>query len=94
MLLLTGRDVWEGIVKLGWLSGSYDPKTNRQCANADALAALLNQVLGKRQNWLPDLVETEDAMREWEASTCCGSTSSSICTATRSWVSTPQLSVR
>jgi hypothetical protein len=69
MLLLTGRDVWEGIVKLGWLSGSYDPKTNRQCANADALAALLNQVLGKRQNWLPDLVETEDAMREWEAST-------------------------
>jgi hypothetical protein len=30
MLLLTGRDVWEAIVKLGWVSGSYDPKTNRQ----------------------------------------------------------------
>ena len=69
MLLLTGRDVWEAIVKLGWLSGSYDPKTNRHCANADALAGLLNQVLGKRQNWLPNLVETEDAMQEWEAST-------------------------
>ena len=49
MLLLTGRDVWEAIVKLGWVSGSYDPKTNRQCANADALAGLLNQVLGKPQ---------------------------------------------
>jgi hypothetical protein len=94
MLLLTGRDVWEGIVKLGWLSGSYDPETNRQCANADALAALLCQVLGKRQNWLPNLVETEDAMQEWEASTCCGSTSSSIYPATRSWASTLRLSVR
>jgi hypothetical protein len=69
MLLLTGAEVWEAIVKLGWVSGSYDPKTNRYCANADALAGLLNQVLGKCQNWLPNLVETEDAMREWEAST-------------------------
>jgi hypothetical protein len=69
MLLLTGRDVWEAIVKLGWQSGSYDPKTNRHCANAEALAGLLDQVLGKRQNWLPNLVENEDAMQEWEAST-------------------------
>jgi hypothetical protein len=63
MLLPTGRDVWEGIAKLGWLSGSCDPKTNRQCANADALAALLSQVHGKIQNWLPNLLETEDAIQ-------------------------------
>jgi len=69
--------------EVGWLSGSYDPNTNRQCANADALAAVLSPVLGKRQNWLPNLVETEDAMREWEASTCCGSTSSSNYPASR-----------
>src|SRR5258708_40229820 len=69
MLLLTGRDVWEAIVKLGWQSGSYDPKTNRHCANAEALAGLLDQVLSKRQNWLPNLVENEDAMQEGEAST-------------------------
>jgi hypothetical protein len=33
------------------------------------MALLLNEVLGKRQNWLPDLLETEDSMRAWEAST-------------------------
>jgi hypothetical protein len=30
---------------------------------------LLSQVLGKNQNWLPNLLETEDAMQEWGAST-------------------------
>ena len=35
---LTGRDVWEAIVKAGLLSGPYDPKTNRHCATADVLA--------------------------------------------------------
>jgi len=54
---------------MGWLSGPYAPKTNRHCANADVLAGLLNELLEKRQSWLPNLVATEDAMRTWEAST-------------------------
>jgi hypothetical protein len=33
------------------------------------LAGLLNEVLSNRQNWLRNLLETEDAMRRWEAST-------------------------
>jgi hypothetical protein len=43
MLPLKGRDVWEAIVKMGWLSCSYDPQTNRHFANADALAGLLKR---------------------------------------------------
>jgi hypothetical protein len=66
---LTGRDVWEAIVKMGWLSGPYDPRANRFCANADALAAQLNDLLEKRQSRLPNLVATEDAIRTWEANT-------------------------
>jgi hypothetical protein len=66
---LTGKDVWGAIVKMGWVSGPYDPKTNLHCANADVLAGVLNEVLGKRQSWLPNLIATEDAMRLWEAST-------------------------
>ncbi len=66
---LTGKDVWEAVVKAGLSSGPYEPRTNRQCANADVLAGLLNEVLRRRHNWLPNLLETEDAMRLWEAST-------------------------
>ena len=66
---LTGKDVWDAIVKAGFLSGPYDPRKNRHCSNADVLARLLNEVLSKRHNWLPNLLETEDAMRLWEAST-------------------------
>jgi hypothetical protein len=63
---LTGRDVWEANVKLGLMSGPYDPKTDRYCANADRIAGLLNEVLGKQEsNWLPKLLQTEDAMRAW-----------------------------
>jgi len=68
-MLLTGKDVWDAIVKAGFLSGPYDPRKNRQCANADVLAGLLNEMLSRRANWLPNLLETEDAMRLWEAST-------------------------
>jgi hypothetical protein len=68
-MLLTGKDVWEAIVKAGFLSGPYDPTTNRRCAYADVLAGLLNEVLSRRHNWLPNVLETEDAMRRWEAST-------------------------
>jgi hypothetical protein len=68
-MLLTGKDVWEAIVKAGLSSGPYDPKTNIRCANADVLANLLNEVLSRDHNWLPNLLETEDAMRRWEAST-------------------------
>ena len=60
---LTGKDVWEAIVKAGLLSGPYEPRTNRLCANADMLAGLLNETLSKRENWLPNLLGTEDAMR-------------------------------
>jgi len=67
---LTGKDVWEAIVKLGLMSGPYDPKTNRYCANADRIAALLNEVLAKQESgWLPNVMQTEDAMRTWEANT-------------------------
>ena len=45
---LTGKDVWDSIVKAGFLSGPYDPKRNRYCANADVLAGLLNEVLSRR----------------------------------------------
>ncbi len=61
-----GRDVWEANVKLGLMSGPYDPKTNRYCANANRIAGLLNEVLGKQESkWLPKLMQTEDAMRAW-----------------------------
>jgi 2C-methyl-D-erythritol 2,4-cyclodiphosphate synthase len=33
------------------------------------MAALLNEIINKRHTWLPDLIETEDAMRAWEAAT-------------------------
>jgi hypothetical protein len=66
---LTGKDVWDAIVKLGWMTGRYDPKTNRSCANADNIAKLLNEVLTKGQSWLPRVDQTEDAMRVWEANT-------------------------
>jgi len=66
---LTGKDVWDAIVKLGLMSGPYDPRTNRYCANAENIAGQLNEVLAKRQSWLSNLVETEDAMRVWEANT-------------------------
>ena len=66
---LTGKDVWDAIVKAGFLSGPYDPRTNRSCANADVLARLLNDALSRRANWLPNLLQTEDAMREREATT-------------------------
>jgi hypothetical protein len=38
-------------------------------ANADVLAGLLNEALSKRENWLPNLLGTEDAMRVWQEST-------------------------
>jgi hypothetical protein len=66
---LTGKDVWEVGVKMGWANGRYDPSTNGLAARADVMAALLNETLAKRQNWLPELLETEDAMRAWEART-------------------------
>jgi len=68
---LTGKDVWEAIVRLGLVaSGPYDPKTNRHCTNADRIAGLLNEVLRKQESGrLPNVMSTEDAMRTWEANT-------------------------
>lgn len=68
-MLLTGKDVWEAIVKAGLSSGPYEPRKDQRCANADVLAGLLNVALSKRQNILPDLLETEDSIRRWEANT-------------------------
>ena len=61
--MLTGKDVWDAIVKLGLRSGPYDLRTNPYCRNAENIARLLNEVLTKRQSLVPSLVETEDAMR-------------------------------
>jgi hypothetical protein len=66
---LTGKDVWDAIVKGGLSSGPYEPSANRRCANAGVLAALLNEVLSRRDDWLPSRLQTEDAIRLWEAST-------------------------
>src|SRR6266481_5389169 len=60
---------WDAIVQLGLLRGPYDSRTNPHCANAEKIARLLDEVLTKRQNWLPSLVETDDAMRTWEVNT-------------------------
>jgi hypothetical protein len=66
---VTGKDVWEVGVKMGWASGSYDPSGNPIAARAATMAQLLNDALSKRENWLPDLLESEDAMRLWETRT-------------------------
>jgi hypothetical protein len=66
---LTGKDVWEVGMKMGWAKGPYDPLSNQIAARANAMASLLNEVVSKRENWLPNLIESEDAMRVWEANT-------------------------
>lgn len=67
---LSGKDVWEAMVRLGLTSGPYDPQRNRSCVNADRIAGLLSDVLRKQESdWLPKVTQTEDAMRAWEAST-------------------------
>jgi hypothetical protein len=66
---LTGKDVWDAIVRLGLLSGPYDPRRNLHCANAEKIAGMLNETLTRRQSWLPNVTEAEDAMRAWEANT-------------------------
>ena len=66
---LTGRDVWEVGAKMGWASGPYDPRSNPIAARADKMASLLNDLISREANWLPDLIDNEDAMRVWEANT-------------------------
>ena len=66
---LTGKDVWEVGVKMRWANGPYDPRSNPIAARADTMASLLNEVASGRENWLPNLIESEDAMRTWEAKT-------------------------
>ena len=62
---LTGKDVWEVGLKMGWANGPYDPRTNGIAARVETMASLLNDVMSKRQGWLPDLIESENAMRAW-----------------------------
>ena len=66
---LTGKDVWQVGLKMGWASGPYDPRSNPIAARADTMASLLNDVISRAANWLPDFIESEDAMRAWEANT-------------------------
>lgn len=66
---LTGKDVWEVGVKMGWASGPYDPRSNPIAARAEKMASLLNDVMSRQANWLPDLIDNEDAIRAWEANT-------------------------
>ena len=66
---LTCKDVWEVGVKMGWANGSYNPRTNGMAARAEVMASLLNEVIAQHENWLPALIESEDAMRAWEANT-------------------------
>jgi len=54
---------------MGWANGTYNPRTNGMAARAEVMASLLNEVIAQHENWLPALLESEDAMREWEAST-------------------------
>lgn len=54
---LTGKDVWDAIVRLGLMTGPYDPRTNRSCANAENIARLLNEALTKSQTWLPNPIK-------------------------------------
>jgi hypothetical protein len=64
---LTGKDVWEVGVKMGWANGPYDPRSNPIAARAETMASLLNQVVSRRENWLPGVIDSEDAIRTWEA---------------------------
>lgn len=66
---LTGKDVWEVGVKMGWANGAYNPRTNGMAARAEVMASLLNEVIGRCENWLPDLIQSEDAIRALEANT-------------------------
>jgi hypothetical protein len=66
---LTGRNVWDAMVKLGLMSGPYDPRNNRSCLNAEKIAGVLNETLSKRPSSSRNLIEVEDAMRAWEANT-------------------------
>jgi hypothetical protein len=53
----------------GWANGRFDPSSNMVSARAETMAALLNELLAKRQSWVPELLETEDSMRAWGART-------------------------
>jgi hypothetical protein len=77
MLLLTGRDVWEGIVKLGWLSGSYDPKTTGNAPMPTPWRPCSTRCSERQPSKAPHVVrEHPFTLRD------CRN-----CTATRSWVS-------
>ncbi len=66
---LTGEDVWEVGLKMGWARGPYNPTKNPTAARVEEMAILLNEILQKRVRWLPDLREMENAMSVWESRT-------------------------
>ncbi len=66
---VTGQDIWEVGLKMGWARGPFDPAKNPMAARAVEMATSLNEVLQKRTAWLPDLSGAEDAMRSWEERT-------------------------
>ncbi len=69
MRTVTGEDLWEVGLKMGWARGPYEPTKEPKAADVERMAALLDQALREREDWLPELLETEDAMRGWEATT-------------------------
>ncbi len=60
---LTGKDVWEAIVKLGLMSGPYDPRTNRYAANADRIGGSAQRRAGRTGMELAAEIQAEDAMQ-------------------------------
>ena len=45
---------------MGWARGSYNTAKNSTAARAEEMARSLNDILEKRHDWLPDLLETEN----------------------------------
>jgi hypothetical protein len=62
---LTGRDFWEAMVKGGFTSGTWEQCSPNYKMSAELAASALNRIQGA----LPTVLQTEDAMRAWEAET-------------------------
>jgi hypothetical protein len=63
---LTGRDFWEAMVKGGFTSGTWEQCSPNYKKGAELAASALNRIQDAR---LPTVLQTEDAMRAWEAET-------------------------
>ena len=66
---LTGRDVWEAILKAGLLAAYMSRRPTGTARTPTCWRVWLNGALGNRENWLSNLLGTEDAMRVWQERT-------------------------